>query len=143
MVVDTRCGMAQGTNEIGKQIYEIVPMSGAFGPGLPNLEKVVDDKENLEIYITKSDNIFRKISIRNVIFFRRFEERFMLSSIDEMDKSGVLGNFIILIKNSHLIDFLNDESYSTCEGLNIRHIRFLFRQDIVDILTIGDPGIST
>lgn len=132
MVADMRCDMV--VNPLESENFSELLISGSAIKATPSLVALEDDKETVRLHLIDRGNKSFVVVITDVICFRITEERFMLSSIEDMQPFGVLGKFAMRVEQSNLIKWLADQSLQTIDDLNLTHVRLLFTEDIADFV---------
>lgn len=117
-----------------KESYRLIEGVHNGGIGVPQFVKLVDDKEFVKITLKYEGRLY-VMRIEGVILYRRSEERFMMNSLIEMERSDVIGRSIMTVENSSLIAELSRESMYTISDLQLTHVRLIFLQDIIDLVT--------
>jgi hypothetical protein len=120
----------------------ILGESSIFHPYIPELNTVFHENDNLIIVCRDKKDCEFTFIINDVICYRQCSERLMLSSLQTMKSQNVLNNFAISIENSDLLNWIKNESFDICEYMNLKHIRFLFVEEIIDVITIGNVEIK-
>lgn len=131
--------MAQNLRK-DRSFYEEIHFVDDCFEGVPDLVRLIDDRDQIEVHFVYQDGIKHKLTIGNVLSYRCTEEGFMLSAINKMRDAGVLNRLAILVYNSDYISWLKSASMDTMGDMNLLHLRLCFSQNLVDFIIVGEIG---
>lgn len=130
--------MDQGDRTVDDSSFFVANVNFGIIRGVPLLDRVIDEKQYLRLGFTDACDTKFLLSIANYLGFSVFQERFLLSDVNRMSDFGVLGKFCVSVENSSLISDIVRNSLNTISANEIRHTRFLFNTDIVDVVSFGE-----
>lgn len=107
-----------------------------------DLASLADEKGVLALRLVGSGGDVVRMYFNGYVFYSKMDEGDALRTLEMLRQTSCIGFALVSAEGSELLDWFCRENYGVRSGMQLTHYILLAQNDLVNVISIGEPNIS-